>query len=267
MTNEKDIKEVLAELEAAETMTAELKTSIVEAFAALAEKPEPTPSTILNLNTEDFAGLSPEDKSAIAAFLKRMGGKLGGQATAILQRMAGGAPTEDSGDDDTDDFTEQLATMRSEMEEQFSAKLTEANDRTKKAEEQFAAEKHARRLSEFTDHARGYSHLAVETEKFGEDLLALADHDAELYTRLTKVLKAANETIKQGAIFDQFSVADRGDASGEHPFLRKVEELRRKEFGTEEYAEGFTKAMVMAEMTDPDLANRYERETRLTDNG
>lgn len=251
---EQGFSDILAELEKAEGVTSELLTKVTEGFSALVAQIEAKPEQ--EPEEEDFADLTAADKSAIMALLDKIGeGKLGGRMFSILKNMAGGARAEQSSD-----FSEQIETMRAELVEDFAAKIKVAETKAIQAEERADEERNRRRLAEFTDRAKAYP-FAIEIEQFAEDLMALEDHDPELYSRWIKRLNALSEQVEKGALFEQFGTAG-GETEGVHPFLVEVEKLRKEHHVTEKYAEGFTAAMVMAEQMHPDLAARYELETR-----
>lgn len=254
---EQGFSDILTELEKAEGVTTDLLKKVTEGFSALAAQikiePEPEPET--------YADLTAAEKKVVASVLKLGKGKLGDRLFAMLTNMVGsyGAP-EESNDEEPDEFSEKMEAMRAEIVEDFAAKIKAAETKATQAEKQANEERNRRRLAEFTDRVKTFS-FATEIEQFAEDLMALEDYDDELYGRWVKRLNALNEQVVQGALFEQFSTAG-GETEGEHPFLREVEKLRKEHHVTEKYADGFTKAMVMAEQMHPDLAARYERETR-----
>jgi len=210
------------------------------------------------INPEDFASLSADERKMVSALLRAMGGKLPDPVKNALQSMTGGGG-EESTDDEPDEFSERLRAV----EEKFAAKLAEAEGKREKFAEMFASERRKRRLAEFSDVVnRDYGALGVKTEQFAEDLLTLADYNDELYQRLAQTLKAANEQVKQGGLFAQYSQAgDVGEASG-GAFEREVERVRREKFSGEDYAEGYAKAMNIVGVEKPDLVLQYMEERR-----
>jgi hypothetical protein len=276
---EQEFSDILKQLEEAEGVSKGLLEQVKAGFEAFAAKLQPTePEPEL----EDFAELTAAEKKAIMGALKVGKDTLGDRLHAMLTKLVGnpvkakdddkkeyGYPPDKKAEKSSDEpnkFAEQLETMRTELTEEFAAKIEAAETKAEQAEKQAADERQRRRLAEFTDKAQEYS-FAVEVEKFAEDLLALEDYDADLYSRWIKRLNALDEQVKQGALFEQFSVGGGETDTTIHPFLREVEKLHKEHYPTEKYAEGFVQAMELAERAHPDLAARYERETREVRNG
>jgi len=222
------------------------------------------PSQVPQEPAEEFA-LSATEKEEVGAFLRKFGkGKLGAQAYSILEGMIGGgegkgygSPPEKSSDTSAEDFAEAISKAKQEVVEEFAQKLQAEETARKKVEEAFADEQRKRRLHEFTDTAqKEFSALATgDLEAFATDLLEIHDADEKRYDRLVKVLKAAQEGLAQGALFQQFSSA-RPTAGGD-PFEAAVEQIRVEKFGEEQYEIGWTHAFDAATRSHPDLARSY----------
>jgi hypothetical protein len=158
---------------------------------------------------------------------------------------------EESADGETEDYAEKLAAM----EEDFTARLDVERKAREKAEEAFTEERNTRRLAEFTETAKTWT-FASEVEQFAEDLMAIEDHDPELYGRMVTRFNAINEQVASGELFAQHSVAG-GEAEETDPFEREVERVRKERFSEKSYPEGFTAAMDIVASENPDLARRY----------
>jgi hypothetical protein len=262
-SEEQEFSDVLAQLETVEGLSEGLLEQVKAGFEAIAAKipNEPEP--------EHYAEMSAADKKVLAAAMRLGKGKLGDRLYAMLEKLVGnpgdgkeyGYPPEEKSSEEVDEFAERMEAMRTELTEKFAEEIKAAQTQAEQAQKRADEERHLRRLAEFTEQARGYSFAAGEPEKFAEDMLALHDHDAELYARMEARIKALDEQVRQGALFEQFSVAG-GESDSRHPFETKVEQLRVEHYSTEDYYDGYSKAMEMAERMHPDLAARYERETR-----
>jgi hypothetical protein len=158
---------------------------------------------------------------------------------------------EESADGETEDYAEKLAAM----EEDFTARLDVERKAREKAEEAFTEERNTRRLAEFTETAKTWT-FASEVEQFAEDLMAIEDHDPELYGRMVTRFNAINEQVASGELFAQHSVAG-GEAEETDPFEREIERVRKERFSEKSYPEGFTAAMDIVASENPDLARRY----------
>jgi len=158
---------------------------------------------------------------------------------------------------ETVDFAQVVEQAKREVAEEFAAKLEQEREARQKVEEAFAQEQRKRRLVEFGQVAEQYSSLPGTGEEFAADLMAIADTDAELYTRMTGILTAANEAIEKGALFEQFSGA--GDSASGDPFEARVEAIRREQFADEDINVGWARALDVAMEQHPDLAGAYAR--------
>lgn len=160
---------------------------------------------------------------------------------------------EPASEPEPDLYAEALA----EAEERFAEELKTEREAREEIAEKFAESERLRRLAEFTDNVTtDFASLPVgEAETFAADLMAIHDADAERHGRLVGVLKAAQEAVKQGALFEQFSSAQ--PASGADPFLAKVEAIQRERFADLGADEGFREAMIVAEREHKDLARVY----------
>lgn len=165
---------------------------------------------------------------------------------------------ETSSETETDDFAEAIRLMKTQIEEQFAVKLEHEREARRTVEEAFAQEQKKRRLAEFGAVAEQFTGLPGADENFAADLMAIADADAEVYTRLTAILKAANEAIEKGALFEQFAVGGSGAGTGDE-FENKVEAIRQKRFSDEKFAVGWSKALDIAMVEHRDLAAKYAR--------
>ena len=235
----------------------------IKSEAGMAEERQETPAEDAQQEQEqreEFASLSADERQMVSALLKAMGAKLPDPVKNALRAMTGGGDGgDDMADDDTDEFSERLRAV----EEKFAAQLEDERDKREKFAEMFATERRKRRLAEFADVAkRDYGALGVKAEQFAEDLLTLADFNDELYQRLAQVLKAANEQVKQGGLYAQYSQAgDEGENVG-GAFEREIERVRREKFAGEDYAEGYVKAMDIVSVEKPTLARQYLEERR-----
>lgn len=156
-------------------------------------------------------------------------------------------------------FAEKLAQQEKELTENFTAKLETAAAKTEKLTERLDTSERLRRLREFTDVAATYSLPVSGTEQFGEDLMAIKDSvPEEVYTRLTTMLRASDEAVKQGELFSQFSrtaPVETGD-----PFLSKVEQYTAKLTADDlllDADEAYATAMKKVAERHPSLAKAY----------
>ena len=178
-----------------------------------------------------------------------------------LEKMIAAAKTADktpepASDKDSDDelpaeFTDKVK----EMEEDFTAKLAAITEDREKFSELYEKERQTRRLSEFSDTAKGFS-FATEVEEFAQDLMLIEDADPELYGRWVTRLEAIAAQVESGELFAQNTVAG-GDSDQTDPFEREIERVRVERFGTDSYETGWTQAMTIVQRDSPDLARRY----------
>jgi len=168
---------------------------------------------------------------------------------------------EQASDDGGENFAVALEAVKREMSEQFAQELKAEREKREEFAEKFAAEQRLRRLHEFSDMVgTEFASLPVgETEQFAADLMAFHDADEARYGRLVNVLKASQEAMKQGALFEQYSSAQ--PVSGD-PFEAAVEKIRQERYADKPKAEGFAAALDVAMSEHPDLAAQYERSTR-----
>jgi hypothetical protein len=160
---------------------------------------------------------------------------------------------EQSSEPETDLYAEAVK----EVEERFAEQLKEEREAREEMAEKFAAERHKRRLAEFTDNvSTDFASLPIgEAERFAADMMAIHDADAERHGRLVGVLKAAQEAVKQGELFSQFSSAQ--PATGVDPFEAQVEVIRKERYSDKPANEGFAAAWLDAEKEHSDLARAY----------
>jgi len=168
---------------------------------------------------------------------------------------------EQASDKSGEDFAEKLEAVKREVTERFAQELKAEREKREEFAEKFAAEQHLRRLHEFADMVgQDFASLPVgEAEQFAADLMAIHDEDEERYSRLVNVLKASQEAMKQGALFEQYSSAQ--PASGD-PFEAAIEKIRQEKFSDKPQADGYALAFDAAMKAHPDLAAQYERSTR-----
>jgi len=161
----------------------------------------------------------------------------------------------------TVDFAEMLALQEKRMSEDFAAKLEAEQVKTAKLTEAFAEEQNKRRLMQFTDQAATFDNLSIGAEVFGEDLMAMADNlPEETFDRIVRVLRAANEAIEQGSLFNQFAQPAQGETGD--PFLSKVTVIKNKLLESDprkDSNEAFADAVKLAQERHPDLAARYAK--------
>lgn len=161
-----------------------------------------------------------------------------------------------------EDFTEALEAAKREMAEQFAEELEAERKKREEFAEKFAAEQRLRRLREFSDMVgQEFPALPVgEAEEFAADLMAIHDADEERYERLVQVLKASQEAVKQGGLFEQYASAQ--PAEHGEPFLAAVEKIRQERFSDKPKDVGWAEAFSVAMHEHVDLARAYERSTR-----
>jgi len=202
--------------------------------------------------------LAPEARGGVVQFIKAQGGNLPAPALEMLQGLVGEeALTEAT---QAEEFAAALAQQRAQMEEQFAAKLKEEREAREAVAEQFVAERQRRRLAEFGQTVQENFAALSTPEEFAADLMTVADLDEELYTRLTTVLKAANEAVEKGGLFEQYSRAG-GATEGEgSAFEQKVEAVRLERFATEGRDAGWVKAFDVVNLEYPELARQYAKE-------
>ena len=210
---------------------------------------------------QETFSLAPEARGGVVQFIKAQGGNLPAPALEMLQGLVGEeALTEAT---QAEEFAAAMAKQQAQLEEQFAAKLKEEREAREAIAEQFVAERQRRRLVEFGQTVQENFSALSTPEEFAADLMTVADLDEELYSRLTTVLKAANEAVEKGGLFEQYSKAG-GVAEGEgSAFERKVEAVRLERFKTEEFNTGWVKAFDVVNAEHPDLARQHAEEDRL----
>ncbi len=133
-----------------------------------------------------------------------------------------------------------------------------AEKRAAEAEEVAKRERDRRVTREFVEKARGYRGLPVEPDEFGPLLKAVSEKAPEEYEKLEEVLRAADEAIASGRLFDE--VGRSGPSRGGDAYakleaaaaeLRKADPELTKE-----------QAIVKAAEQHPELAEAYRKELR-----
>ena len=263
-TNEGAFSEQLAELEGVKEVNEGAWAKLVAVVKAVAgkteEKPEPEPEP--KPDPEQFAELDDADKKAIGAMLRAVGkDKLGDRTWAMLSALVGNAPPKPP-ENASDEVSAQFAEKFSAMEAQFAEQLEAERKKREEFAEKFAAEQRLRRLREFSDTVRqDFASLPVgEADEFAADMMAIHDADEKRYERLVKVLKASQEAVKQGGLFEQYSSSQQVE-HGE-PFLVAVEKIRVERFADKGKDVGWAEAFGAAMHEHPDLARVYEKATR-----
>ena len=133
---------------------------------------------------------------------------------------------------------------------------TERKERVAIADK-FAEEKRTRRLFELNSMAREtFSHLSVDLETFGGDLMAIEVQDPKVYDRLMATLMAADELIGKSDLYSQIASARSESAD---PFEAKIEEIRQEQFSEMPKAQGWVEAMKVASSQYSDMARVYAR--------
>ena len=207
---------------------------------------------------QETFSLAPEARGGVVQFIKTHGDKLPRPAVEMLQGLVGEeALTEAT---QAEEFAAALAQQRAQMEEQFAAQIKAEREAREAVAEQFAAERRRRRLAEFGQDVRENFSALSTPEEFAADLMTVADLDEELYSRLTTVLKAANEAARQGGLFEQYSKAGGSEAGTGSAFEQKVEAVRKERFATEDYNAGWVKAFDVVNVENPELARQYAKE-------
>ena len=212
---------------------------------------------------EDFAAILDELET-VSEVNESAWSRLVGVVKSVLTKPepepAPAPPVEETSSEagDTENFAQVVAQMKQRLEEEFTAKLEREREARKVIEEAFAQEQRKRRLVEFGQVAEQFSSLPGTDKQFAADLMAVHDADAEVYGRLSAILKAANEAIEKGALFSQISVGGSEAGTGD-PFENAVEALRKERFSTEDYHQGWAKAFDLAMEQHPDMAAAYAR--------
>lgn len=176
-----------------------------------------------------------------------------------IERVEDELETENATEEAPEDYAERLAQTEAKLEE-FQARLEEEQEARVKADEAFAEERRKRRLAEFTDQAKTYA-FAAEVEQFAEDLMAIADFDADLYGRWEQRLRALDEQVRAGGLFEQYAQAGGESETGAGAFMAEVERVRLERFSDKPYHDGWVDAYSIVETERPDLAAQYEKES------
>lgn len=135
-------------------------------------------------------------------------------------------------------------------------------DALRKAEEaeRIAKEERDTRLNrEFVVKAEDFKSLSIEPAKFGPILKSAADKlEKADYEELERVLKAAEEQVAKGALFDELGAAGSRSASGAYEeATKKAEEIRKADSSLSP-----EQALEKAFEADPELQTRYLAEMR-----
>ncbi len=154
--------------------------------------------------------------------------------------------------ENTDDFSEQIKML----EEQFNERLAEEQKAREQAEEKFAEERQLRLVREYAAQiATDYSSLPMDNHnQMAADMLAIQGFSAEVHDRLQVTLKAANEAVDKGSLFEQFSNTQPATSD---PFEGLVEKIRQEQFGEMDKVQGWAAAFDVAAATNRELATAY----------
>lgn len=134
------------------------------------------------------------------------------------------------------------------------ARITKAEEATKRADDLAKAERDIRVTGEFITKAEGYRALVVKAEEFGPVLKEAAEKlSKEAYDAIENVLKAADEQIAKGELFKEHGRGGEARPSdSETQLTQKAEELRKADSSLTGY-----QAMQRAIKENPELAARH----------
>jgi hypothetical protein len=136
---------------------------------------------------------------------------------------------------DTEDIWKGVNPAIKERVEKAEAAVAEAVAKTAAAEETIAKADFAKRAAELNA-------LPIKPEEFGEVLRKISAAAPEQYTKLTEVLKSANEVIKSGKAFEEVGSGQVGEPKGLTAIEKKAEEIMKSE-PTLTKEQAFVKAM------------------------
>jgi hypothetical protein len=219
------------------------------------------------LNPEDLAAVLDELEKAEERndeWAKSVLDFAHGTLDAVKQLLAKPEPPKAEPEPEPEPYAEELRAALDAQAEEFSAKLEAERKERVRIEADLESERRARRLAEFSEQvSESYASLPGTDEKFAADLMAIQDQDAERYERLSAVLKAADEAIRQGGLFEQFSQRDTPKGN-KHPFLAEVDKVQAEQFSDLPFYEGYAKAFKVA-LEDPrnaEIARDYDRQSK-----
>lgn len=135
----------------------------------------------------------------------------------------------------TEDIWKGVNPAIKERVEKAEAAVAEAIAKTAAAEETIAK-------ADFFKKAEELNALPTKPEEFGEVLRKISTAAPEQYTKLTEVLKSANEIIKSGKAFDEAGTAQTGTPNGVDAIEKRAEEIMKSE-PTLTKEQAFVKAM------------------------
>jgi hypothetical protein len=223
------------------------KTSLLKRLVALISKAEETEAPDMAKAAEDLAALKAHHETlgkVIAGYgddsklpadhpvhgLKKLHADMGKSIGEHEAQIAAAAPAMDDGEGDglddcdpEDEMTKSvekrlIKTVTEAVEKKYSASITElkktADDATRRATELEKAadvEKTARARDVVKSDLSAFRGVSVDLEKDLEHFVALKTANPEAYTRLVATLGAADEQVKNSAMFKNFGTGAQGD--------------------------------------------------------
>ena len=145
-------------------------------------------------------------------------------------------------------------------------RLDETEKRAKEAEERIAKMELTNRTAEFVQKAKGYTHLPIKAETFGPILRKAQDGEKlteDEAKELDRVLSAANEAQRTGALFQEVGVGGEAEGSATAKVAKlaaKAREANPKMSETQARAEVYkTNPGLMTEVEDEDKQRAARR--------
>jgi hypothetical protein len=125
-----------------------------------------------------------------------------------------------------DESIRQVLEVVCKSNEKLAKSLTTQKDENKSLAEKLAAETNARVLKEFEERAKEYGHVGDDAKELAKVLKAAHDADPENGKAVEAILKAANEKIEAGKVFEEVGTSGTTGGSAWQKIEKSAEKMR-----------------------------------------
>lgn len=115
-----------------------------------------------------------------------------------------------------------LATVPEAQRGVLEAVLKAQDERSARLEKDLSEERRLRREKEFVAKAEGFKHIGVDKSELGRSLMAIADQSPELYEKIEKTLRAADEQVAKGDLFKEIGSSQAGKVGDAWEMIQKA---------------------------------------------
>lgn len=130
----------------------------------------------------------------------------------------------------SEDLIEAINKME-DLPEGFKSVVQKMMDENKELKEKIEKAERERIRKEFVEKAKEFENLAVEPEEFGITLMEISEKAPKAYEEITKVLKAADNSLKNAGLFAEIGseARDEGVMDAWSKIEKAAEEVSKKE--------------------------------------